>query len=121
MSTFPNRRWLVVPTAEVENINFNQVLETSIESLRYSVDRTETFVKYEINEVLESYTVTVPAMPSMENPEVMTEESSYTVEAGIYGRPDIYNGSYPEYNHEDILALLATEAWTPPLTEEMPS
>ena len=121
MSTFPNRRWLVIPATEVENVNFNQVLETSIESLRYSVDRTETFVKYEINEVLESYTVTVPAMPSMENPEVMTEESSYTVEAGIYGRPDIYNGSYPEYNHEDILALLATEAWTPPLTEEMPS
>ena len=46
MSRFPNRRWLVLPVSEVENINFNQVLESSLDSLRYSVDQSETFVKY---------------------------------------------------------------------------
>jgi hypothetical protein len=118
MSTFPNRRWLVIPTSATGSIDFNQVLESSPSSLRLSVDGTKTFVKYEINEVLESYVVTVPATPSIEDPTVMSEERTYTVEAGIYGRPSIYSDSYPEYNHEDILALLATEEWSKPITED---
>jgi hypothetical protein len=118
MSTFPNRRWLVIPTSATGSIDFNQVLESSPSSLRLSVDGTKTFVKYEINEVLESYTVTVPATPSIEDPNVIGEEHTYTVEAGIYGRPSIYSESYPEYNHEDILALLATEEWSKPITED---
>ena len=118
MSTFPNRRWLVIPTSATGSIDFNQVLESSPSSLRLSVDGTKTFVKYEINEVLESYVVTVPAMPSMEDINVMVEEHTYTVEAGIYGRPSIYSESYPEYNHEDILSLLATEEWSKPITED---
>ena len=116
---FPNRRWLVIPATLVETIDFNQVLESSETSLRYSIDGTKTFVKYEINEVLESYTVTVPANPNPENPEVMGEEHTYTVEEGIYGRPSFYSEEYPEYNHEEILALLATEEWTKPMTDHI--
>jgi hypothetical protein len=112
---FPNRRWLVIPATLVETIDFNQVLESSETSLRYSVDGTKTFIKYEINEVLESYTVTVPAIPNTENAENPGEEHTYTVEAGIYGRPSFYSEEYPEYNHEEILALLATEEWTKPM------
>jgi hypothetical protein len=106
---FPNRRWLVIPATLVETIDFNQVLESSETSLRYSVDGTKTFIKYEINEVPETYTVTVP---DAQNP---GEEHTYTVEAGIYGRPSFYSEEYPEYNHEEILALLATEEWTKPM------
>ena len=113
MSRFPNRRWLVIPATEVENVDFNQVLESSADSLRYSVDQTETFVKYEVTVVEETYTQTFT------DPETQ-EEISTTVEAGVYGRPSIYNGTYPEYNHEEILALLATEAWTAPIQESMP-
>jgi len=111
MSRFPNRRWLVIPTSEVSNINFNQVLESSADSLRYSVDGTKTFVKYEVTVVEESYTQTYI------DPETQ-EEVTATVLAGIYGRPSVYNGVYPEYNHEDILALLATEEWTAPVDPE---
>jgi len=111
MSRFPNRRWLVIPTSEVSNINFNQVLESSADSLRYSVDGTKTFVKYEVTVVEESYTQTYI------DPETQ-EEVTTTVLAGVYGRPSIYNGTYPEYNHEDILALLATEEWTAPVDPE---
>ncbi len=111
MSRFPNRRWLVIPTSEVLNINFNQVLESSADSLRYSVDGTKTFVKYEVTVVEESYTQTYI------DPETQ-EEATTTVLAGIYGRPSVYNGVYPEYNHEDILALLATEEWTAPVDPE---
>lgn len=114
MSRFPNRRWLVIPATEVENVNFDQVLESSPDSLRYSIDGTKTFVKYEVTVVEETYTEIIP------NPET-EEEETVTIQAGTYGRPSIYNGTYPEYNHEEILALLATEEWTAPETEEMPS
>ena len=111
MSTFPNRRWLIIPATEVENIDFNQVLESGPDSLRYSVDGTQTFVKYEVNVVEENQVNTYI------NAETGQEES-HTVEAGTYGRPSIYNGTYPEYNHEEILALLSTEAWTTPMEQD---
>ena len=111
MSRFPNRRWLVIPATEVENVDFNQVLESSADTLRYSVDGTETFVKYEVRVVEETYTQTFT------DPETL-EEISTTVEAGTYGRPSIYSEAYTEYDHEGILALLATEAWTAPMQEE---
>jgi len=38
---------------------------------------------------------------------------------GVYGRPSIYNGVYPEYNHQEILELLATSAWTAPREDGM--
>jgi hypothetical protein len=112
MSRFPNRRWLVIPTTEVENVDFNQVLESSADSLRYSVDGSKTFVKYEVTVVEADYTET------WTDPET-GEEVTNTVLAGTYGRPSIYNGTYPEYNHEDILTLLATEAWTAPIDENL--
>jgi len=110
MSRFPNRRWLVIPATEVENVDFNQVLESSADSLRYSIDGSETFVKYEVTVVEETYTQTSI------NPETQ-EEVTTTVEAGVYGRPSIYSEAYTEYNHEEILALLATEAWTAPIQD----
>jgi len=111
MSRFPNRRWLVIPASEVANVDFSQVLESSADSLRYNVAETETFVKYEVRVVEESYTETHT------DPET-NEEVTTTVEAGVYGRPSIYSDSYTEYTHSEILALLATEAWTAPMEEE---
>lgn len=105
---FPNRRWLVIPATLVETIDFSQVLESSKEALRYSVDGLKTFVKYEIREVKESYTLTMNSLPG-------EEPTLTTVTAGIYGRPSIYSEEYPEYNHQEILALLATEEWTKPM------
>ena len=106
----PNRRWLVIPASITGSIDFNQVIEYSVESLRFSVDRTKTFVKYEINEITASYT------QSYINAET-NQTGSYIVEAGIYGRPSIYTSSYQEYNHQGILTLLSTSEWTLPITE----
>lgn len=44
---FETRKYVIIPTAEINNVNFSEVLETSAETCRYSVDGTETFVKYE--------------------------------------------------------------------------
>ena len=108
MSTFENRRWLIIPTSITGSIDFNQVLESSPESLRISVDGSKTFIKYEIREVLEDQTYTGI------NPET-GEETTHTTLAGIYGRPDIYQEGDVEYTHEEILTILSTEEWTTPM------
>ena len=110
MSTFENRRWLIIPTSIAGSIDFNQVLESSPESLRLSVDGTKTFIKYEINEVLEDQTYTSI------NPETGEEITSTTL-AGVYGRPSIYQEGDTEYTHEEILNILSTEEWTKPMEE----
>jgi len=110
MSTFENRRWLVIPTTVTGSIDFNQILESSPESLRLSVDGTKTFIKYEINEILEDQTYTGI------NPET-GEEISHTTLAGVYGRPSIYQEGDKEYTHEEILTLLSTEEWSKPIED----
>jgi hypothetical protein len=45
---YSNRRYLVIPTSNVSQIDFSQVLETSAETLRISVDGLKTFVKYNL-------------------------------------------------------------------------
>jgi hypothetical protein len=110
MSAFPNRRWLVIPTTATGSIDFNQVLESSPESLRLSVDGTKTFIKYEINEVLEDQTYTGM------NPETGEEITSITL-AGVYGRPSSYQEGDTEYTHEEILTILSTEEWTTPMEQ----
>ena len=108
MDTFENRRWLVLPSNLTGSINFNQVLEASIDTLRYSVDKTETFVKYDVVVVTASYTASYIDAET-------GETGSYIVQAGTYGRPDIYSPEYPEYMHQPMLDLLSTPFWTQPL------
>jgi len=78
---FENRRWLVIPTSLTSSIDFNQVLESSADSLRLSVDGSQTFIKYEINEVTASYE---EYYSDAEDPTLIYTSS---IEAGVYGRP----------------------------------
>jgi hypothetical protein len=41
------REYLIIPAAAVPQIDFDTVCETSAETLRYSVDGTLTFVKWD--------------------------------------------------------------------------
>jgi len=114
MSTqFPNRRWLIIPSTDVESIDFSQVHQTSEETLRYSIDGTKTFIKYDIREVAEDSTETYI------NAET-GEEQTYTTQAGIYGRPSIWTETSVEYTHEEILEILATEEWTSSIDVNQP-
>ena len=45
--TYNNRRYLIIPTSITGSVDFNQVHETSAETLRLSIDGTQTFIKYE--------------------------------------------------------------------------
>ena len=81
-----HRHWVIIPVTELDNVDFSQVCETSIDTVRKSVDGTETFVKWDGHD-----------MPA-------------TVTA-LQNKSEVYS-------HEEILAILATEAWSPPMEGE---
>ena len=41
------KTYVIIDSSEVGSVDFDQVLETSAETLRFSLDGTKTFVKYE--------------------------------------------------------------------------
>lgn len=44
---FEHREYLIIPVSELTKVNFEEVLETSTETVRKSIDQTKTFVKWE--------------------------------------------------------------------------
>jgi hypothetical protein len=44
---YNNRQFAIFSTTELDQINFSEVLETSADTVRKSVDGTKTFVKWE--------------------------------------------------------------------------
>jgi len=42
-----NRTYVIIDSSEVGSVDFDQVMQTSADKLRYSLDGTKTFVKYE--------------------------------------------------------------------------
>jgi len=81
-----HRHWVIIPVTELDNVDFSQVCETSADTVRKSVDGTQTFVKWDGDD-----------MPA-------------TVTA-LQNKSEVYS-------HEEILAILATEAWSPPMESE---
>jgi hypothetical protein len=44
---YANREFMIFNVSELPNVDFTQVLETSINTIRKSVDETKTFVKWD--------------------------------------------------------------------------
>ena len=42
-----SKTFVIIDASEVANVDFDQVLETSVDTLRYSLDGSKTFVKFE--------------------------------------------------------------------------
>jgi hypothetical protein len=42
-----SRNYVIIDASEVSSVDFDQVLETSADTLRYNIAGTKTFVKYE--------------------------------------------------------------------------
>jgi hypothetical protein len=63
---YENREFMIFNVSELDTINFNEVLETSANTVRKSVDETKTFVKWD--------GVTIP--PSVEA--LTTKQGPYT-------------------------------------------
>ena len=47
MSKYANRKYVIIDSNEVSNMNFSQLLNNSNNGLRYKVDNSQTFVKFE--------------------------------------------------------------------------
>jgi hypothetical protein len=65
---YTNREFMIFNVSELNQIDFNQVLETSLDTVRKSVDETKTFVKWD-GEIIPS---------SVDN--LTTKEGPYTYE-----------------------------------------
>jgi hypothetical protein len=76
--SYANREFMIFNVSELPNIDFTQVLETSIDTVRKSVDETKTFVKWDGE--------TIPS--SIEA--LTTKEGPYTYEEilGILATPE---------------------------------
>jgi hypothetical protein len=47
LQDYENREFMIFNVSELDQIDFTQVLETSAETVRKSVDETKTFVKWD--------------------------------------------------------------------------
>lgn len=107
------KRFLILNVSDLANVDFDQVMQTSAETCRRSVDGTKAFVKYLVNVVTEDISETC------EDPET-GETNTVTLNAGVYGRPDIYTSDMTEYTHAEMLAILVTPEWASPAAEDAP-
>ena len=48
---YPRRKFMIFNVSEIPNIDFTQILETSIDTVRRSVDGELTFVKWDSNTI----------------------------------------------------------------------
>ena len=82
---YTNREFMIFNVSELPLIDFSQVLETSIDTVRKSVDETKTFVKWDGN--------IIPS--SVES--LTTKEGPYTYEEILV----ILSG--PEWTSNDLI------------------
>ena len=69
LQDYENREYMIFNVSELPNINFNEVLETSIDTVRKSVSGTKTFVKWEGTTI----PTTVQSLTTKEGPYTHTE------------------------------------------------
>lgn len=86
---FENRRFLIINTEDLTQVDFDQVLESSINTVRKTIDGLKTFIKYDVD-----------------------------TETGTYGRPDLYTEDMVELTHSEMLKLLSTDEWLDPVINE---
>jgi hypothetical protein len=84
---YEQRQFMIFNVSELTNIDFSQVLETSIDTVRKSIDETKTFVKWDGD--------TIPS--SVDS--LITKEGPYTYQEII----DILNT--PEWTSNEMILV----------------
>ena len=113
-----NRQYMIFSLTEVDSINFDEVLQTSAETIRKSNDGTKSFVKWE------GKIITNPIDPSLmipaldENGQIAEIESlplvELTTEPYIPESIKALTTKEGPYSSEEILEILAGTDWTDP-------
>jgi hypothetical protein len=69
LNDYEDRNFMIFNVSELSNIDFSQVLETSMDTVRKSIDETKTFVKWDGNVIPSS----VDSLTTKEGPYTYTE------------------------------------------------
>lgn len=94
---YDNRRYVIFDVSELGMVDFDQVMETSAETVRKSVDGLKTFVKY----------VNVMSTPI----DPLIPESFGVMPSSIAA----LTTKSQEYSHEEILTILSGVEWSKPM------
>lgn len=112
--SYNNRNYIIFNVSEVDKVDFNQVLETSAETLRKSVDGTKTFVKWDTRFLQVNHGAPADD-PAAANGTTQTVVSPP-------GYPSFYDDLTTKegpYNHEEMLTILSTPEWTSPMPDPL--
>jgi len=93
---YDNRHYVIFDCTELGTIDFNQVEETSVDTVRKSLDESQTFVKYSFTTYLtgsDESPIKVDTIPS--SVEALTTKSQ-------------------PYSYNEILTILSGPDWTDP-------
>lgn len=90
---YENRKYVIFNVSELNSINFDEVLETSADTVKKSLDETKTFVKFEYF--------------------AYTDESGSLVE-NIPASVDALTTKSQLYSHSEVLTVLDGTEWTDP-------
>ena len=74
---YPDRRFVIFNVTELNKIDFNQVFETSINTVRKSINKTKTFVKFDL-----------PTPSSIVNLTTKSQEYTYDEITNILATPE---------------------------------
>ena len=116
---YEKRKFVIFDVDEIDSINFNQVLQTSAETLRKSTDETKTFVKYDTLSPREEELWTQEAIDSQP---LGPEEEETNIEVGSVRISEITGNEVPSsiaalttksqiYNYTEMLEILSGSAW----------
>ena len=83
---YENRQFMILNTTELSNVDFNQILENSENSVRKSIDGTKTFVKWEGIETPSS----VNDLTTKEGPYSYSEMKTI-LDGNDWSNPNFYN------------------------------
>lgn len=108
-----NRQYMIFNMSEVDSINFDEVLQTSVETLRKSNDNTKTFVKWEGKVITNSL---IPQLVLDENGQPMEIPPVEEPSTEVYIPESIKALTTKEgpYNYTEMLSILAGSDWTTP-------
>lgn len=109
---YSNRNYIIFNVSEIDKVDFNQVLETSAETLRRSVDGTKTFIKWDSSVLAARHTAPADDPTVAGDPGVVVQ-----VEPGVPSFLDDLTTKEGPYSHEEMLVMLATEEWTSPIMQ----
>ena len=93
---YDNRHYVIFDCTELGTIDFDQVEETSIDTVRKSLDESQTFVKYNFTTYYLNEDPNSPLVDTMPSSiEALTTKSQ-------------------PYSHNEILTILSGPDWTDP-------